>query len=58
MSLDSQKTREDLEDCSLIYSSKKVVIKEIKVENLVLACLLRILAKGPVGKRLFDLFWF
>ena len=36
MSFDSQKTREDLVACSSIYSSKKVVINEIKVENLVL----------------------
>ena len=36
MSFDRQKTREDLEACSSIYSSKKVIINEIKVENLVL----------------------
>ena len=38
--------------CSSSYSSKKVVINKIKVENLVL----QTLAKKPVGKRFFDLF--
>ena len=34
MSFDSQKTQKDLVACSTIYYSKKVVINEIKVENL------------------------
>ena len=48
--------REDIMAHSLIYSSKKVIKTEIKVENFILHLLLRFLAKEGVGKRFFDLF--
>ena len=56
MSFVSQKMREDIMAHSLIYSSKKVIKTEIKVENFILHLLLRFLAKEGVGKRFFDLF--
>ena len=58
MSFDSQKTQEDLVACSSIYSSKKIVINEIKVENLVLNMFIANFSEEPVGKRFFDFFWF